>query len=336
MKTKLLYLFSILTGVCYSQSPINNYNSAPMTTYAIVTSGTAIDQSTGGSNLIWDFTNLTQVGGTTDTYASPTAGELTTYPGTTSVLTITDAAMVESKGFIKDVAGEVSLTGIEQTEFVLNYNTDNATIGTFPMSYTNTNSDTAAGSFTYTTYNGTFEGTVDTTIDAYGTLSMNDLGQGAYSSDVTRLKTVQSFNLSYNIFTNVGTAVLTMYNYYDDTNGNLVFRTNTLVINVPLLGINQTTTIMESMLTSTLGVNDNNLQLSQVKIVPNPVEDILNISLTNNQIIRSISLIDLNGRVVLNIEGDIRNISVDHLKKGLYFATITTEENSITRKFIKR
>ena len=57
MKIKLLYTFFALSMLAYSQAPINNYFSEPMSEYAIVT-GT-IEHSPTGANATWNFAALT-------------------------------------------------------------------------------------------------------------------------------------------------------------------------------------------------------------------------------------------------------------------------------------
>ncbi|MCB0444570.1 MAG: hypothetical protein KDC68_02715 [Gelidibacter sp.] len=295
MKTKLLFLTLLISYLGFSQTPISSYYSVDGSGYAVVTSTPAIDQTATG-NQTWNFTNLTANGATIDSYAAPTSGELTTYPGTTSVWIVTDNAMETNKIFTKDVSNTVSYTGVERTDLVLNYS-DNALIGTFPMSYNATSSDAVAGSFTYTTFSGTFTGTIVTTADAYGTLNMNDVGDGAYTGSVTRLKIVQTLTLTVPFVGSVP-ASQTSYNYYDNANGHLVFRTNNL--KVDLLSVNET--IMESFLPNSLGTNNNVLSANQIKIVPNIVENTLNIYAKNDTVIRSVIVTDMNGRTVLNVE----------------------------------
>jgi hypothetical protein len=318
----------------YSQAPIPNYESAPLSNYAIINNGIVIDQSPSGANVVWDFSNLATTLGntTTDTYATPTPGETDTYPGTTSVITTTDNASGENKYFTKNSSMTISITGATRPDLALNYSSDNAVLGAFPMSYGTSTTDAVAGNFTYSTYNGTFTGTIDTQVDAYGTLNIPDLGNGVYSGSVTRLKSVQNLNLSLGFIS--GTAVLTFYNYYDASNGKLIFRTNTVAINSPYF--NNTSTIMESLLSVTLGLNNSELSGNQLKIYPNPVTDVLNIGTNSKNSIRSVRLLDISGREILKVEGNNSSLSVSHLQSGLYIASITTEKGVYIQKFFKK
>jgi hypothetical protein len=333
MNIKLSLLFYVITLLGYSQTPIPNYESAPLSNYAIINNGIVIDQSPSGANVVWDFLNLASTIGntTTDTYASPSPGETNTYPGTTSVITTTDNASGQNKYFTKNSSMTISITGATRPDLILNYSSDNALLGTFPMSYETSTTDAVAGNFSFTTYNGTFTGTIDTQVDAYGTLNIPDLGNGVYNGSVTRLKSVQNLNLSLGFIS--GTAVLTFYNYYDASNGNLVFRTNTVVMGSP---INDTSTVMESLLSVTLGVNNSELSGNQLKIYPNPVTDVLNISTNSSIVMRSVKIRDISGREVIKVEGNNTSLSVSHLQSGLYIATITTQKGTAIKKFIKK
>lgn len=344
MKSKLLSLFLFITLVSYSQSPINQFTSADFSEYAIVTA--TIDQSATGAGLTWNFTSLIPSGSTNDdTTAAPTAGELTTYPGTTEVFTITTFPLAStSQIFIKDDSGEVSLTGLAQGDILLNYITDNALIGTFPLTYGYSNSDAISGTYEYpdapvAITNRTFTGTIDTEVDAYGTLNMNNVGAGATSSNVTRLKTVQNLTISGTIFGVIpisGTAVITTHNYYK-SDGDLVFRTVETVIDVPDAGINnETELLIESLIDSVLNIEEQNSIADDINISPNPVENELQINILNNLEIHSIQVFDIQGREVLSQNGNSPSIAVDKLNTGVYYASIITEKGKTTQKFIKK
>ncbi|HLV15009.1 MAG TPA: T9SS type A sorting domain-containing protein [Xanthomarina sp.] len=336
MKTKLPFLFMLFTVFTFGQTPINSFYSLPESSFAVVTSSTAVDQSASGANLTWNFTNLSPVDTSLDTYSNPSSGELITYPGTTSVLTITENVTgASSKIFSRNVAGQVSLTAAESAGLLLNYASNNAVIGTFPLNYNSPNSDAVAGTFNFDTYTGAFSGTINTIADAYGTLNINDLGEGAYSGAVTRLKIVQNLNLTYMI-PNVGTVEQISYYYYDANDGTLIFRTSTVHVLVSLAGINETTTIMESFLSSPLSISNNQVTSTDIKLIPNPVEDVVNISINQNNPIRYATITDISGRRILTINESFASISVSNLQAGIYIANITTDNGVYTKKFLKK
>ena len=336
MKKKLLALSLVLSFAGYAQAPINNFFSIPMSSYAIVESTPAIDQSATGANLVWNFTNLTSVGTNTDTYAAPNAGQLTTYPGTTEVLSITTAGSMDVNNILakEEMSGAFSFTGVSAAGFELNYDSDNALLGTFPLSYNNSITDAVAGSFISDAASGDFTGSITTTVDAHGTLNMNDVGEGAYSGLVTRLKVVQDLTLTVFIFN--GTVTQTSYYYYDNSNGNLVFRSNTAVIVFDFAGINETVTLMESFLSNPLSTPNNELVTNEFQVVPNPVDDVLNIQYQVPKAIKSIRILDINGRIILNSNGFDKYLDVSGLQSGLYLLMVQTDYGLLTKKFLKK
>ena len=87
-------------------------------------------------------------------------------------------------------------------------------------------------------------------------------------------------------------------------------------------------------LTTNLSSNDN--ELSVFSIYPNPVSNVLTISNTKNVEIKSVTITDINGRVVKNQQGALTQINVSDLNSGAYFVTIEAAEGKTTKKFIKQ
>lgn len=339
MKYKITFLLiSAIIVNGFSQTPINNYFGTSGNIYVIVTPAAALDQTPAGANAVWNFTALTAAGQSIDTNAAPTAAEVTSFPGSTNASTISSTVSgtaTESKIFSKNTTNNtLSLTGFVGNMLELNYVTNNAKIGTFPLSYGYNFTDTSAGTFTSGTNNGTFTGTIITKIDAYGTLNVADSGNGAYSGAVTRLKTVQNINLFYGFLGNVGTVVITNYAYFDTLNV-LQFRNSEIIANIPLLMIDQTLIQSEVYLGQILS-NNNKVALSnEIQVFPNPVKDILNIKSLNNYSINQISLSDVNGREIFNETSNFENFNISAIQKGIYLLKINTNMGSFTKKIIK-
>ncbi|MBU2940230.1 T9SS type A sorting domain-containing protein [Lacinutrix sp. C3R15] len=282
-------------------------------------------------NTTWSFTDLTTTESSTDTYLGPTAAQSTNFPGTTNVFTSTVGTSTNDILF-KENAAELSITGAVTPDLELNYSDDNALIGTFPLNFGYTNTDAVAGTYT-AAISGDFSGNIIKTVDAYGTLNLNDVGAGAYSGSITRLKMEQIVTLSLPPYiTNAGTATQTSYYYYDNSNGNLVFRSNTIHIVIPFASIDDTTTVNESLLTNLLHVNTNVVQ--EFSIVPNPVHSILNINLETPATIKAVVVYDLNGRRVLQ-SNHTSSIDVSALQTGMYIVQVETDTAIRTKKFIK-
>lgn len=69
-------------------------------------------------------------------------------------------------------------------------------------------------------------------------------------------------------------------------------------------------------------------------IYPNPVNDMLNISMKNEITINNLSITDLNGRVVSSSDSST-SIDVSSLSSGVYFISVETNEGKGTSKFVK-
>ncbi|MDV7185788.1 T9SS type A sorting domain-containing protein [Lutibacter sp. TH_r2] len=332
MKTKLLFITLLASLFGFSQT-ISTYNNALSANYTVVTSTPAIDQSTAGTGLTWNFNTFTSAGTSSDVHTAPTSTELVDYPGTTTVQTTTSGSTT-TKLFSKDIANEISLTGAETTDADFNYNTDNALIGTFPLSYAYNNTDPISGTLTYSGTTVSFTGTINTAVDATGTLNMNDVGSGAYGANVTRLKIIQNISFTAIIFP--GTATQTTYNYYDNSTGNLVFRNTSINLSVPGAGISENTEVMEVLSNVVLGTSEYSLVKNTLNIFPNPVSDILNIKLSNSENIKALTISDLNGRVVYKTNELNSELNVNSLSKGMYFVSIETNKGVLTEEFIKK
>jgi len=339
MKT-LVYsiLFVTLTWNAAGQT-INALNSTPMSTYHVINEDLSLDHSGVGENVTWNFDALSISGSSLDSYASPSSAELSLYPETTSVLTISStvgSTIGTNHIFTKDASGTLSITGIETTALTLNYSTDDAVIGAFPLAYGYANTDAIAGTYAYTTdttYSGTFSGTIATSVDAYGTLTTNDLGAGGYSGTVTRLKTVQNFSLTY-IMPNAGTATQTAYYYYDNSTGELVLRTTTINVIVAALSIDQTTVTIESRVNDGLAVPEYSDTSNMLLISTNPVKEVLRFHSQGKLVVNKVLLSDSFGKEILVVKGDDA-IAVAQLQKGLYIAIFDTNLGIVSRKFIK-
>lgn len=333
MKKLLLLLFCISTFLISAQAPINDYFGDPMSQYAIISG--SVNNTPSGANATWNFSGLTQAGTNTDTFAAPTGGELTSYPGTTQVLSITDTNMNANQVFYALSGSTLSLTGASNPEFTLDYNGDNALIGTYPLTFgTAANNDAISGTINAQGQTASYTGNIVTEVDAHGTLSFDIAGLGSYNGSVTRIVTTQ--NISFSIVIFPGTATITSYYYYKNSDGSLVFRTNNGSVSVPGFNINESFSTTEGLITNTLSIGDNASQLNAIKIYPNPVNEYLNIQPNESILIESIQVIDINGRVVLSQKEHLNTLNTSQLQSGFYTLSISTESGSIMKKFLKK
>lgn len=335
MKLKLLFLFIIFSSLIVAQAPISNYFSDPASQFAIV-SGT-VDNAPSGANATWSFSGLTQAGTNTDTFAAPTGAEMASYPGTTQVYTITDGAMNANQVFYELAGSTLSLTGASNANFTLDYNTDNALIGTYPLAFgTPATNDAIAGTINAQGQSPSYTGTINTEVDAYGALSFDVAGLGSYSGSVTRIVTTQNINFFVSgIFP--GSVTITSHYYYKDSDGALVFRTTDGNITVAIAGIDQDFSSAEGLITNTLSTDSVVLDSNAIKLYPIPVEDRLEIDYNTNTLsIESIEIIDGNGKIILTSNTNFNHINTTNLNSGFYIISMSTNKGIVRRKFIKK
>lgn len=84
-------------------------------------------------------------------------------------------------------------------------------------------------------------------------------------------------------------------------------------------------------------LSTNSFDGSSFSIYPNPVKNILNVNSSNNQVINTVKVTDINGRLVkiVNPNSTSNIIDVNDLANGIYLVEITSDNGSVTKKFIK-
>lgn len=335
MKTKLLGLFLGIQGIVWAQNPIPSFYPTDYSAYKMLQTANGIDQSANGANAIWSFFDLLQIGTSTDVNLNPNATESSTYPNTSKVTKNTStlgALISDSMMYSKNSNNQISITGLVNPSISMNFSTNNALVGTFPMNFGDATSDNLAGTYVYGTYNGTLTGTINTTVDAYGTLNLNIDGS-ASSHPVTRLKSVQNITLNYSIFANVGTIVQTVYSYYETGNISPVFRSTETIVNVPLQGIVDQTTLVLEKFDGILGQSSFDPQAYLA--TPNPMHDWLYLSPSVLQNTSALTLTDLRGRIVLRMSQPGASLDVSGLENGLYLLQIQTPSGVQVQKMLK-
>ena len=343
MKTKLLLPVLLLSISAFAQEPIGSFYSSTIVDgavyedkYLLVDSETPIDQSAAGANVVWNFNGLVEY---TQSYTSviiPSVADVAEYPTTNwkvQTRTISGNGENITNYFlnVNDIGG-TSLTGAEASGIVLNYSTNNAFLGDFPLSYDYTNTDQVAGTFEGQGVEGTFTGTGTVTVEAYGTLTVNE--GIANATPVTRLKTVQNLTLNYLGFP-IGTLTQTIYSYYntDVLATGPIFRSITTHVVVESAGVDQTVSSLESYEATALNVKDVTLPLNKLSIIPNPVNNVLHFEGDKN--INSVSITDVSGKIVLTANAS-NDINVSALRSGVYFVLAQTETGVKVTKIVKQ
>lgn len=344
MKKTLLFAL-MASAFSFAQTPITGYygyinddfgtaDGTGHRNYTRFSSDAPLDHSATGANQIWNFTQLTAVGTSNYHNVAPTGPQVAQFPGTTRVVdntvTINEVVTV-SKGYFSNTWG---VTGVENADFTVIY-TDSGVISTSAMmNYNDTHSESIAGNYFYDGYEGTFTGTITSTVDAYGTLTINNGTFGETTDPVTRLKIVQSLSLQYPGFGTVGTAVFTGYHYYREGDLYPYFTSSASDFNIPLLGIDEVQFMHEAAYVAMLGLPD--LNDTAIAIAPNPANNVLNIRTANDVSLQMVTILDINGRTVL-IRNPVNNtLDISTLDSGVYFARFDTNSGSLTKKIIKR
>ena len=98
--------------------------------------------------------------------------------------------------------------------------------------------------------------------------------------------------------------------------------------NPPIITNTVSTEVVES-----LSIDEANAET--VKLYPNPAKNM--IEMTSNQVIKSLMVIDINGRVlqILEILTTDYSLDISNLSKGVYFVELQSGESKSTKKFIK-
>ena len=336
MQIKLFFLLVAFSAVGYSQPVIQSFYGDEMpANYTLLQEITPFDQSASGANATWSLNTYDEIGHVDVSFPLLTDSEVIAFPNSTGKIMVRAGNFgiepATSEIFVTQSGNAVSLTGFTAPGLTINYQTNNAKIGDYPMSFGYSNADTSAGNYQYGDYSGTFTGTITTQADAYGTLLI-----GTDSFEVSRSKTIQTLSMNYSIFSNVGTFTQTIYNYYavSTVSGEPLLRTTTTSISVPLLSINETLTSIDAFPVFLLATQDNSILASKVTIAPNPVDDVLHLEIASELKLLNVTVMDANGKTVLVCGGNDAN--TESLSKGIYFARITTDAGSVVKKMIRK
>lgn len=87
---------------------------------------------------------------------------------------------------------------------------------------------------------------------------------------------------------------------------------------------------------SDVSIEDLNKESIAFEVVPNPSQDVVRISMDENITTESITLVDLQGKVVLSELPKNQTVDVSSLETGVYIVRIQTADGFSTQKFIKK
>ncbi len=342
MKKSLLIITLLAITLVNAQVPVTSFFGTVDYNYTNLNPAVALSHATMGANAVWTFTGIPTNGTSSEVNVAPTASEVTTFPTSTSVhIASTLAPSPSNIGKIYNKltpANVFSLTGFVANGVTLNYVTNNALIGTFPLNFGYTNNDITAGTFTNGTTSGTFTGTAKTDFDGYGTLNLGVIGFNPIIKTVYRIKLAQNISLSVPFFGSIGTVTQTAYTYYvvNGSSTEPFFRDTTFTVNVALLGDPQITNQAQVFTSAlTLGTSNFDIFENAISIYPNPATSSISIDNKNNILLNSISIIDTNGRAIFETKNVTTSIDISSLSKGVYFVRLNSEFGTVTKKLVK-
>ena len=87
---------------------------------------------------------------------------------------------------------------------------------------------------------------------------------------------------------------------------------------------------------SSLGLE--NPKKNRATLYPNPISEEFQINLNNQQKVRSLKIIDVNGRIVKKLDPNLSNhiYQLSNLKSGIYFLLLETDKERFQKKIIKK
>lgn len=335
MKQSLLFLLAT-AGILSAQTTITKAFNDPVAgeTVAYLGVNGTPDNSATGANTTFNNGSLTFAGSATTAYSTPTASEISTFPGSTLKMTGTGNTV-----FYKQSASKLEITGLMTPDATLNLSANNGTFISYPTQYTTTTeTDQAQGTFSSTTINGLCRGTITINPNASGTLIL-----GAYTfTNVLRVRSVQTFNLYLpndpNFLFSIGTITNTSYSYYSSSRKFPVLTTIQTVINVPVANINNQTTDGAQVLSSAvLSTGEINAKRAGLQIYPNPAQDFIGFKGQTGEY-STAKIYSVDGKLIKTSDIQSGKIQVSDLPSASYFIEVSGKNNPKpeTSKFIKK
>jgi len=335
MKQTLLFLFAA-TGILSAQTTITKAFNDPVageTVNYVGVIGTP-DNSASGANTTFNNGSLIFAGSATTVYSTPTASEISTFPGSTLKMTGTGNTV-----FYKQTASRLEITGLVTSDATLNLSVNNGTFISYPTQYTTTTeTDLAQGTFSSTSVSGLCRGTITINPNASGTLI---LGSNTFTN-VLRVRSVQTFNLHLPNDTNflfpIGTITNTSYSYYSSTKKFPLLTTIQTVVNVPVANINNQTTDGAQVLSSAvLSTGETAAKRNGLKIYPNPAQDFIGLAGETGDF-STAKIYSLDGKLIRTSGIESGKVQVSDLPSASYFIEVSGKSSSQTQtsKFIKK
>jgi len=335
MRQKLFFAVLLFSGFSNAQSltQLNEPALNATTTMFVCDSAYSNSNSTNGSGVTWDFSNITGYTGNPSKVVSVLIPDTSIFTGSTKMTKIPGFTSLYWNSTNTDRSSQgLIFTELNAGKIVMKFTTDNEKLmdyTTFSLNGTLTDSYSGTLSNNMLTPTGPIPctGSIVSTIDGQGTLKLP--GANNYSN-VLRHKVIENSIGTLNVFgMSVTTNVIrTQYDYYNTTSGNNlpIFSHTNIVISAP--GFNKTVNLVlsaiqpgASQVTSTPVIE---LDRNKFSVYPNPSEGKITINGEFSST-ASIEVTDYSGRLVSTLT-DVKNgmeIDLTSVEKGMYLIVVT-------------
>lgn len=339
MKKRLFFIATLLAGsVSYAQFTAETEAEIGTGTTLYVIDSMAVNyENVTGDGVTWDYSQTAGYGNTTrlvtmlDPAGTPNGMD---FPNSTHALEIEDfiTNYTSIDGAFKVTHG--FMFSDPQFGEVVAVMDEPATVLEFPFDL----GDEINDDFTGTTElpqigPSTFEGVIEATVDGRGTLK---LANGVDYENVIRYKSQDTVVIDAMFFE--VELIRTQYEYYnfDESKFPLLLHSSILLEGGGLGQLIDATLVLSAeQPQATTSVPS--IDLTETVIYPNPASDVITIKLPQTPEAKTTaSLVDALGRIVLtqNITAVQSTVSVEGLRKGVYFVKISSGSNTSTQRIV--
>lgn len=333
MKKIYLSLLLILISITYSDAQsLTQANHAPVVGDSYSTrecSTVNVTPGSSGATSVWTFTDLSTTTVTTNYFGVTVAstGSATSYPSADVAVqssTSKSSFYSSSSSLLNYWGGNIVIGGFP---LVLTFSTP-AIQAKYPMSFGTTTTSAVGGSLSALSNNGTFSGTCSTTADATGTLVL----PARTFTDVIRIENSYTLSFSVPSIFATGGVVRTVYEYYSPISKAPILTISQAAFSATVFGNPQSDsqTLVDVLNNyDVVGLKENNKEVTDLKVFPNPASGNVNISLVNDLAEPvMIELINVLGQTVKKQEavkqkGFLKySFELSEIETGIYFMKV--------------
>jgi len=344
----LILLGSMLFG--NAQITITKNDVASWLTQFIINNDTlpAVTPGSAGAAKAWDFSSANNH--TTDTviFTAPLWTPYGTNFPNSNLCMITKGSTA-SYSYLKNCADSLSLLGqagtisgifaitpVKPTEKIMNFPSAYLSSYTNNYAFYNTVSFGQVPGYDSVRYKST--STVQSTIDAYGTLKLKI---GSYNCLRKNDYTISTDSVWLHSLADSSWVDFTFYAGGKDTTREYSWWANNVGYSLAKMGVNPTTdTVLSFSYLGALpgpgGINEAE-ENSIFNICPNPAIDHINIEVTSSLQNASLEVYNIQGALLISKEINTKKtiVTIDGLAKGIYFVKVKTNKDISIKKFIK-